>query len=163
MTLLDVAAVALVVILAFVEWKRCAPTAAVDLALALLVLALAKQLADMGLPSGLEQGAAFGFWFVVLALAAGVASWAFDNRTKWDIGAFDNTIAGVIGFVTGLVLAHGMFHVAHLAGGNAADMAKASLLNSEIYDLRTLKAIGQMFANLGGGKRISDEVQEQMK
>jgi hypothetical protein len=163
MTLLDVASVALFVILGFVESKRSAPTAAVDLGLALIGLSIAKRLAVAGILTTMSVGAGFALWFVLLMIVAGIAGWVFDNHTKWDIGPYDGPLAGILGTITGLVLAHGMFHTAVLMGGDAAAMMKASLLSGEIYNLNTLKAIGGMFGNLGSGPRIGDEVKDQMQ
>jgi len=53
-----------------------------------------------------------------------------------------------------------MFHAAHTLGGHAEQVAAVSALNPEIYDLKTLRAIGHMLTNLGSGPTISDQVQK---
>jgi hypothetical protein len=160
MTLLDVASVALVVILGFVEAKRGAPTAAVDLGLALLAVSVARSLTGTGLLSSVTAGSAFCIWYVALLVLGGFVGWFFDNHTKWDIGAYDRPVGGVCGVVVGFVVAHGMFHAAHTLGGSAEHMAQISAMNPEVYDLKTLRAMGDMLTNLGSGPTITDQVQK---
>ncbi|MBM3475495.1 MAG: hypothetical protein FJX75_19695 [Armatimonadetes bacterium] len=158
MTWLDLLTVVLFVLVAFIEAKRGAVPAAVDLLVGGVGLALAKRLAPTVSPG--SEGTAFLLLFIGLVVVTGLASWLVDTYTKWEIGPYDSTVAGVLGAVTGLILAHGAFHAAVVAGGGLAATARSSMLAVEVYDLRTLHAIGDMFRNLGGGKSITESVRE---
>jgi len=161
MTWLDLLSVILFVLVGFLEAKRGAVPAAVDLVLVLLGLNIAKMAAPMvGLGS---EGTSFIVLFVVAVGLAVLASWLVDSFTKWDIGAYDSAVAGILGAISGLVLAHGAFHAAFVAGGHMASVAKGSMLVSEVHGLRTLHAIGDMLRNLGGGQTITEKVREQQK
>ena len=163
MTWLDVTAVALFVVVGVVEAKRGAIPAAIDLVLALMGLGLAKSLTQsVGAVGGTEAWPFLGSMFLVIVVAA-VTSTLVDTHTKWDIGPFDAAAAGVLGVITGLVLGHAVFHAAILSGGHTASIAGNSLLVVEVYDLRTLHALGNMLRNLGTGGRIVDDVKEQQK
>jgi hypothetical protein len=101
--------------------------------------------------------------FAGIVIVAAAASTLVDAFTKWDIGPFDSVAAGILGVVTGLAIGHVAFHAAHLHGGHTASVAASSLLASEIYELRTVQAIGHMLANVGTGRRIVDDVKEQQQ
>jgi hypothetical protein len=163
MTWLDVTSVALVVVAGWAEGKRGFCPAAADLCLVLLALTLAKVVA--GAASGLFGSATVAFLvlFVVGVAIAVVASTLFDSYTKWDIGAFDRTIGGAVGVVSGLVLAHAAYHAMALHGAAGQAVVSGSLLAPEIYQLRTLHAIGDMLNHLGGGPRIPDQVRQQQE
>jgi hypothetical protein len=158
MTWLDLLTVVLFVLVAFIEAKRGAVPAAVDLFLGGLGVGLAKSLAPTVSPG--SGGTAFLILFIGVVLVAGLASWLVDTYTKWEIGPYDSSVAGVLGAVTGLILAHGAFHAAVVAGGGLAETARGSMLACEVYDLRTLHAIGDMLRHLGGGKTITEHVRE---
>jgi uncharacterized membrane protein required for colicin V production len=161
MTWLDVTVVALFVVLGFVEAKRGAIPAAIDLALALTGLGLAKSLTPVIGAVGGTEAAPFLGLMVLVVLITGITSTVTDLYTKWDIGPFDAAVGGVCGVIVGLVLGHAAFHAATLAGGHTALTASKSLLVVEVYDLRTFDALTGMMHNLGSGPRIADEVKEQ--
>lgn len=163
MTWLDVTTVALLVVVGVVEAKRGATPAAIDLTVVLLGVGLAKTLTGtLGAIVGSETTTFLALSIVSVVVAA-VLSVVVDAFTKWDIGPFDAAAAGVLGAVTGLALAHVAFHAATLHGGAVAGVAGSSLLVSEVYDLRTIHALGDMMRNLGSGRRIVDDVKEQQQ
>ena len=163
MTWLDFLTVVLFVLVAFIEAKRGAVPAAVDLFVGGLGLGLAKTLAP-GLAVSLgSAGTAFLVLFIGVVVVAAVGSWLVDTYTKWEIGPYDSSVAAVLGAVTGLILAHGAFHAAVEAGGRLAEVARGSMLAGEVYDLRTLHAIGDALRSLGGGKTITENVREQQQ
>jgi hypothetical protein len=152
MTWLDVTVVALFVVVGFVEAKRGAVPAAVDLFLVLTGLSLAKVLTrSVGSIGGSEAIPFLAFMFGAVVISA-AASTLIDMHTKWDIGPFDAAAAGVLGVIAGLVLGHAAFHAATLAGGDTAITASKSLLVIEVYDLRTFDALTDMLHNLGTGR-----------
>jgi hypothetical protein len=163
MTWLDLLTVALFVLVGFVEAKRGAVPAAADLCVGLIGVGLAKTLTPGLAVSVGSEATAFLLLFVGVVAVAVVASWLLDTYTKWEIGPYDSAVAGAIGVVSGLVLAHGVFHAAVVAGGGLEALAQRSLLAPEVYDLRTLHAIGDLLRNLGGGKTISEKVREQQQ
>ena len=105
MTWLDLLTIILFVLVGFLEAKRGAVPAAVDLVLGLLGFNIAKTAAPMvGLGS---EATSFVVLFVVAVGLTVLASWLVDSFTKWDIGAYDSAVAGILGAISGLVLAHG--------------------------------------------------------
>jgi uncharacterized membrane protein required for colicin V production len=161
MTWLDVTVVALFVVVGFVEAKRGAIPAAIDLFLVLTGLSLAKVLTrSVGPVGGTEAVPFLGFMFGAVVISA-AASTLTDMYTKWDIGPFDGPGGAILGVIAGLVLGHAAFHAATLAGGETAITASKSLLVIEVYDLRTFDALTDMLRNLGTGRKIVDEVKEQ--
>lgn len=163
MSWLDLLTVALFVVLAFVEARRGATPAAVDLVLSVIGVGVAKGTASQaGVHLG-SEAAGFLAIFAAVVVGTGVVSWLVDAYTKWDIGPYDSAVAGVLGAITGLVLAHGAFHAALAAGGSLAEVAKGSALVSEVHGLRTLHALGDILRNLGGGKTITEKVREQQR
>jgi hypothetical protein len=159
MTWLDVASVALLVIVGWVEAKRGFSPAAIDLCLLLIGLNLAKSLTGAAAQFG-SQTAAFSVFFVGAVLVTGVASSVIDSYTKWEIGPYDSAGAGVVGVVVGLVAAHALYHAMALHGHGGQALVGRSLLAPEIYDLRAIHALGDMLRNLGGGPRIIDKVKK---
>jgi hypothetical protein len=163
MTWLDLLTVALFVLVGFVEAKRGAVPAAADLCVGLVGIGLAKRLAPNLAAWVGSQTTAFLLLLVSVVAAAVVASWLLDTYTKWEIGPYDAAVAGAVGVVSGLVLAHGVFHAAMVSGGGLEALAEKSLLAPEVYHLQTLHAIGDLLRNLGGGKTISEKVREQQQ
>jgi uncharacterized membrane protein required for colicin V production len=163
MTWLDLITIALFVLFGVVETKRGFFPAAIDLLAGVLGLTIAKAWAPL-LTSALgSESTAFLVLFAVVVVLTGVGSSLVDAYTKWDIGAFDSALAGVLGVVVGLVLAHGAYHAATVAGGHVANVAAGSLLTPEVYELRTAHAIGDMLRGLGGGQTVVEKVREQQK
>ena len=163
MTWIDVASVALFVVVGYAESKRGFSPAVLDLLLVLLGLNVAKLLAGALQASLGSQTVAFAVLFLVVVVVTAVLSTIFDTYTKWEIGPYDKTVAAVLGAVTGLAVAHGLYYAMALHGSGGHALVARSMLAPEVYDLRTLHAIGSMFQHLGGGPRIVDEVNKQQK
>jgi uncharacterized membrane protein required for colicin V production len=160
MTWLDVIAVALFVIVGVVEAKRGFFPALVDLCLVLVSVNLAKMLAPSAASAVGSNAAGFGVVVFGLIAITAVASTLVDVYAKWDIGPYDSLAGGVLGAVTGLAVAHAVYHLAQLKGAEGHALVARSLLAPEIYDLRSLHALGDMLRGLGGGPRITDQVRK---
>jgi len=159
MTWLDLVTVVLVVLVAALEAKRGAVPAAVELVIGLVGVGLAKTTAAT---LGPGAGPFIALFAVVVGLAA-LGGWLVDTYTKWDIGPYDGVAGGLIGAVSGCVVAHGVFHAAMQVGDSLQAVAQSSLLFGQVYELQTLHAIGEMLRNLGGGPSIVDEVRQQQQ
>ncbi|MGQ9730107.1 MAG: CvpA family protein [Candidatus Zipacnadales bacterium] len=163
MTWLDLITIVLFVAGGLVEAKRGSVPAVIDLIIVLFGITLAKTFAPSLTNIVGSHGTAFIILLVGVVIIAGVGSSLIDAYTKWDIGPYDPAVAGVLGAVGGLVVAHGAYYAAATGGGALGELVQRSLLAPEIYDLRTLHAIGDMLRNLGGGPTIVDEVRESQK
>jgi len=160
MTWIDVASVALFVVVGVVEAKRGFLPAAVDLCLMLLGLNLCKQLTGAVASSLGSRAMAFGLLLLLCVIVAAVASSLIDRHTKWEIGPFDSAAGGIVGVVVGLAVAHGVYHAVALSGAGGHALVARSLLAPEIYELRAMHSIGDALRSLGGGPRITDRVKK---
>jgi hypothetical protein len=160
MTWIDVTSVALFVTVGVVEAKRGFFPAAIDLCLVLLGLNLCKLLTGVvASPLG-SRATAFGVLFLFCVVVTAVASSLIDTYTKWEIGSFDSAVAGIVGVVVGLAVAHGVYHMVALTGAGGHALVGRSLLAPEIYELRTIHGIGDLLRHLGGGPSITDQVRK---
>lgn len=67
-----------------------------------------------------------------------------------DIGSFDSSLAGLIGIVTGLVLAHAMFGAIILAyGSKLAPVYANSALAGQVYELRAYHGFLDFMGRIG--------------
>lgn len=142
----DIAIVALCVGAAVVEAKRGFFPAALDLIglifVALVVSNYGSSLAGGGLPPTVS----FVLMYVFLAAAVITAAKFINDATKFDVGAFDHPLGGLVGFFVGVAISYALVEM--LQQGEVAAVT-TSVLAPEVHEFRTFNAILGFLRGLG--------------
>ncbi len=148
MSWVDVVIVSLCVSIAALEAKRGFTAAALDLAGLVIVTALVTQFSS-SVAGGMSPGVAYAVLWVFLAAAAATGAKFINDATRFDIGPFDTSLAGVLGICSGVAVSYALCEMlGRLAGGTHAAVT-ASALAPEVHEFRTYHAIVGFLKRLG--------------
>jgi hypothetical protein len=142
----DIIIVALCAGAAAIEAKRGFFPAALDLVGLTLVALVVTRYGSSLAGAGLSPTLSFALMYVFLAAAVVTAAKFINDATKFDIGAFDHPLGGVIGFFVGVAVSYALVEMLRKAGVAAAT---SSILAAEVHEFRTFSSIVSFLRGLG--------------
>jgi hypothetical protein len=144
----DVVIIALCVSIAALEAKRGFTAAALDLAGLVIVTLLVTQFSS-SVAGSMSPGVAYGVLWVFLAAAVITVVKFINDATRFDIGAFDTSLAGVLGLCSGVAVSYALCEMLNRIAGGAHAAVTAAALAPEVHDFRTFRSIIGFFRRLG--------------
>jgi len=137
MTWPDFVTIGLCIVMAIVESKRGFVPAFLAMLGAVLVVEIAGT-AYRSLFPGLSLAAAYSTTVIIGFAIVAILTILLKRYAPTDIGSFDSPLAGVMGIVTALIMAHALYGVVILSSpaGMSAPVYANSGLGAQVYELR---------------------------
>lgn len=152
MTWPDFVTIGLCVVLAIVESKRGFVPAFFGLVGAVLTVEIAGSSYRHLFP-GLSYVSAYLATVLIGFVIVAILTILLKRYAPTDIGSFDSPLAGIIGIVTGLVMAHALYGAVILgSGGMNAPAYANSALGAQVYELRGWHGFLDFMGRIGSTK-----------
>lgn len=94
--------------------------------------------------------AAYVIAITIGTVVVAISTTLIQRYAPTDIGSFDNSLGGLIGIFTGLVIAHALYGAVILGyGSKAAEVYAHSALAGQIYELRSVHSFLDFMSRIG--------------
>ncbi len=164
MTWFDIVALALIVLVAWLESIRGFGRALVDLVGGIIIIkvtpAVAEPLAStipiLGTPAA-NKGFWFALTFLVLAAVIVLAARLIYNTTLLSLEYFDPIVGALLGTATGIIVAFAFLHSLQLGYGTTepGKVLEASFMGQEVLNFRSFHKVLDSLYHLGDIKKTA--------
>lgn len=138
MTWPDYVVIVLCAGLAILEAKRGFVVAFFDMIGCILIIEISGSVYLRFVSPSMSYASAYLMCLGIGVVIVGVLTTIIQRQTRMDIGSFDNSLAGLLGFICALILSHGVYGAVILSQpqGMQSALYQGSAFAGQIYELR---------------------------